>query len=125
MGKRNGVSDPDHTKRLEETAGEELSMGFVEGPFGSEQEVADFSGHDRWMVIRKFVLVQGGAEAKLRPIDDCQESQLNRAFTSTSNLQLQDMDDISSLALRVAEAVKNGEQKFGSGEWLGKCLGLS
>jgi hypothetical protein len=69
------------------------------------------------MVVRRFVLVQGGDEAKLRPIDDCHESQLNQAFTSTSYLQLQDMDYISGLALRIAEAVKNGEQRFGSGDW--------
>ena len=125
LGKQNGVSNPDHTKHLEETAEEEIQMGFVEGPFSSEQEVTKFLGHDRWSVIRRFVLVQGGPEAKLRPIDDCHESQLNQAFTSTSYLQLQDMDYVSGLALRIAEAVKNGEQKFGSGEWLGKCLDIS
>ena len=125
LGKKGGKQDLAHAKHLEETAKEELDLGFVEGPFGSEQEVTEFLGHDRWMAVRRFVLVQGGAEAKLRPIDDCHESQLNQAFTSTSYLQLQDMDYISGLALRIAEAVKNGEQRFGSGEWYGKCLDLS
>ena len=99
-------------------------MGFLEGPFGSEREVSDFFGHDQWMLIRRFVLVQG-AEMKLRPIDDCLESQLNQAYTSTSYLKLQDIDFITGLALRVAEAVAGGRQRHGSGAWKGKCLDLS
>ena len=68
-------------EHLEETAADELSMGFMEGPFSSEQEVSDYFGHRNWMVVRRFVLVQG-AELKLRPIDDCLEAQLNRGFTT-------------------------------------------
>lgn len=75
------------------------------------------------MLIRR-VLVQG-AEMKLRPIDDCLESQLNQAYTSTSYLKLQDIDFITGFALRVAEAVAGGRQRHGSGAWKGKCLDLS
>ena len=124
IGKRVEASDPAHLQHLEETALEETDMGFIEGPFWSEKEVSDYFGHDRWMVVRRFVLVQG-AEQKLRPIDDCLEAQLNMGFTSTSYLKLQDVDYIASLALRVAEAVSSGQQRHGSGEWQGKCLDLS
>ena len=67
------------------------------------------------MVVRRFVLVQG-AEQKLRPIDDCLEAQLNKGFTSTSYLQLQDVDYIAGLALKISEAVSTGQQRHGSGK---------
>lgn len=76
------------------------------------------------MVIRRFVLVQG-AELKLRPIDDCLAAQLNRGFTSTSYLKLQDIDYVVGLSMKIAEAVASGKQRHGSGKWLGKCLDLS
>ena len=124
LGRKNVASEASHIEHLESTAAEELEHGFLEGPFGSEREVSDFFGHDQWMLIRRFVLVQG-AEMKLRPIDDCLESQLNQAYTSTSYLKLQDIDFITGLALRVAEAVAGGRQRHGSGAWKGKCLDLS
>ena len=99
-------------------------MGFMEGPFVSEREVTEHLGHSNWMVIRRFVLVQG-AELKLRPIDDCLEDQLNRGFTSTSYLKLQDIDYVVGLSLRIAEAVVSGKPKHGTGNWHGKCLDLS
>jgi hypothetical protein len=55
---------------MEQTAAEELEMGFLEGPFHSEAELDKYFGYNRWAVIRLFVLVQG-SELKLRPIDDC------------------------------------------------------
>lgn len=124
MGKRHESRDSSHVAHLEETAAEEVSMGFVEGPFFSEAQVTSFFGHDRWMIVRRFVLVQG-AEQKLRPIDDCLEAQLNMGFTSTTHLQLQDVDYIAALALKIATAVSAGQQRFGSGVWKGKCLDLS
>jgi hypothetical protein len=60
------------------------------------------------MVIRRFVLVQG-AELKLRPIDDCLAAQLNRGFTSTSYLKLQDIDYVVGLSMKIAEAVASGK----------------
>ena len=47
------------------------------------------------------------------------------AYTSTSYLELQDVDYIAGLALKLAAAVQSGSQFSGSGEWLGKCLDLS
>ena len=117
-------SDPEHINHLLEATQEELDLGFLEGPFYSEQEVTGFLGRDDWSVIRRFVLVQG-AEMKLRPIDDCLEAQLNCAFSSTSYLKLQDVDYVAGLALRLAGAVHGGSQVSGSGMWLGKCLDLS
>ncbi|CAJ1348769.1 unnamed protein product [Effrenium voratum] len=91
LNRRSAELDPSHVDHLEETAGEELQAGFLEGPFKSEHAVTEFFGHDRWSVVRRFVLVQT-SEMKLRPIDDCLESQLNAAFTATSYLKLQDVD---------------------------------
>eukprot|EP00435_Cladocopium_sp_Y103_P007154 s804_g2.t1 len=124
LGKQHIHRDLQHVQHLEETAAEEVQMGFIEGPFSSESEVSEYFGHSHWMVIRRFVLVQG-AEMKLRPIDDCLEAQLNQAFTSTSHLKLQDVDYVTGLALKIAEAVAEGRQAHGSGRWLGKCLDLS
>eukprot|EP00435_Cladocopium_sp_Y103_P064485 s1024_g26.t1 len=117
-------TDLSHIQHLEETALEELSLGFVEGPFHSEHEVSTHLGRDDWSVIRRFVLVQG-AEMKLRPIDDCLEAQLNQAYTVTSYLKLQDIDYIAGLALRIAERVSRGTVGPGIEPWLGKCLDLS
>ena len=116
--------DPAHVEHLLETTEEELSLGFLEGPFHSEDQVTAFLGRNDWSLIRRFVLVQG-AEGKLRPIDDCLEAQLNYAYTSTSYLKLQDVDYVSGLALRIASSVVEGKQRHGSGRWTGKCLDLS
>ena len=116
--------DPNHVDHLIEATDEELELGFMEGPFATEDEVSKHLGHSNWCVIRRFVLVQG-SEKKLRPIDDCLEAQLNFAYTSTSYLKLQDINYIVGLGMRIAEAVSNGRQREGSGAWLGKCLDLS
>ena len=124
LNRRSAELDPSHVDHLEETAGEELQAGFLEGPFESERAVTEFFGHDRWSVVRRFVLVQG-SEMKLRPIDDCLESQLNAAFTATSYLKLQDVDYVAGLALKIASRLSEGSGRFGRGPWLGKCLDLS
>ena len=117
-------ADPKHIDHLESTASEELELGFMEGPFFSEDEVTQYLGRDDWCVVRRFVLVQG-AEMKLRPIDDCLEAQLNHAFTVTSYLKLQDIDYITGLALKIAERLTQSAQGPGVEQWLGKCLDLS
>lgn len=100
-------------QNLEETAAEEVSLGFLEGPFVSEEEVADTLGHNRWRIIRRFVIEQG---SKLRPIDD-EPPQPNAAYSSTIRLDLQDADYVIALALHLGRC---------SGmEWLGKILDLS
>ena len=107
LNRRSAELDPSHVDHLEETAGEELQAGFLEGPFKSERAVTEFFGHDRGSVVRRFVLVQG-SEMKLRPIDDCLESQLNAAFTATSYLKLQDVDYVAGLALKIASPLSEG-----------------
>ena len=52
------TSDPSHVKHLLETSEEELSLGFLEGPFFDEKQVTEFLGRDDWSLIRRFVLVQ-------------------------------------------------------------------
>ena len=121
---RVGTSDPAHIAHLEETAKEELLMGFLEGPFQTEAEVSAHLGRSDWCVVRRFVLVQG-AELKLRPIDDCLEAQINHAFTVSSYLKLQDVDYIAGLALQIAERVCSQRDGPGVEPWVGKCLDLS
>ena len=116
--------EDEHVTHLMEATTEEVNLGFLEGPFHTEEEVSRYFGHDDWAVIRRFVLVQG-AEKKLRPIDDCLEAQLNFAYTSTSYLKLQDVDYIAGVALQLASWVSQGRQSFGDGSWKGKCLDLS
>ena len=116
--------DSSHIDHLIETTNEELALGFLEGPFFSEDEVTRYLGRSDWSLVRRFVLVQG-AEGKLRPIDDCLEAQLNFAYTSVSYLKLQDVDYISGLALKIAAAVSKSPSKSGENAWLGKCLDLS
>eukprot|EP00435_Cladocopium_sp_Y103_P024707 s3081_g6.t1 len=47
IGKSTASRDLEHISHLEETAIEELKLGFVEGPFYSEAEVTQFFGHNR------------------------------------------------------------------------------
>ena len=53
-------------------------------------------GHDRWKIIRRFVVQQ---ETKLRPIDHGLEAQLNTAVSSTIHLGLQDADYAIAISL--------------------------
>ena len=121
---RQCYQEDEHVAHLMQATTEEVDLGFLEGPFHTEEEVNRYFGHDNWAVIRRFVLVQG-AEKKLRPIDDCLEAQLNFAYTSTSYLKLQDVDYIAGVALQLASLVSQGKPAFGNGSWTGKCLDLS
>ena len=44
------MRDPAHVEE------EELSLGFLEGPFFSEDQVTAFVGQDDWSLIRRFVV---------------------------------------------------------------------
>ncbi|CAE7658599.1 unnamed protein product, partial [Symbiodinium microadriaticum] len=63
--------------------------------------------------------------AKHRPIDDACQSQTNAAYSATIKLELHNADYIACIALLIAKKIKGGEQRFGSGEWTGKCLDLT
>ena len=87
---------------------------FLEGPFRSAAEVSAVFGHDRWRIMRRFVIEQG---AKLRPIDDGLEAQLNCAVLSTIRLDVQDADYVIAMAMLLGES-----SNF---EWMGKTLDLA
>ena len=89
-------------------------MQFLEGPFYTATEVTDILGHPNWRIVRRFVIEQG---AKLRPIDDGLEAQLNSAYTSTIRLDLQDADYVVALSLELGKSREL--------EWVGKTLDLS
>ena len=112
--RRPQTDQPGFTEHLESTAAEEVALNFLEGPFMSAAEVSSVFGHDRWRIMRRFVIEQG---AKLRPIDDGLEAQLNSAFTSTIRLDLQDADYVIALALLLGESSNR--------DWMGKILDLA
>ena len=112
--RRPQTDSPGFAEHLESTAQEEVDLAFLEGPFHSAEEVTNLLGHSKWRIMRRFVIEQG---AKLRPIDDGLEAQLNSAYTSTIRLDLQDADYV------VAMALKLGKHK--GLNWVGKTLDLS
>ena len=105
---------PGFAQHLEETAQEEVDMSFLEGPYHSAAAVTEALGHSNWRIMRRFVIEQG---AKLRPIDDGLEAQLNSASTSTIRLDLQDADYVIALTLELG--------KTRGLDWVGKTLDLS
>ena len=114
IGRRPQTDQPGFLEHLEETAQEEVALGFLEGPFQSEEQVTENLGHADWTVMRRFVIQQG---KKLRPIDDGLEAQVNSAYSSTIDLELQDIDYVTTLAIQLG--------KHGKYRWKGKCLDLS
>ena len=124
LAREKADDEPEHRRHLEETTSDEVTRGFVMGPFFSEDEVTKFLGYDQWSLVRRFVLVQG-KEKKLRPIDDCLEAQLNSAYTSTIRLELQDSDYLANMALRLADKMKVRGERARCRPWGGKCLDLS
>ena len=106
---------------LQEVTQEEVSLGFLDGPCSAD-EISTLVGHESWCVIRRFLIEQG---AKHRPIDDACQSQTNAAYSATIKLELHNADYIACIALLIAKKIKGGEQRFGSGEWTGKCLDLT
>ena len=101
-------------EHLEATALEEVEARFLDGPYTDAGDVTAALGHSDWRIMRRFVIEQG---AKLRPIDDGLEAQLNSAFSSTIRLDLQDADYVISLALALGDSKDL--------EWVGKTLDLS
>ena len=62
--------------------------GWLEGPF-SPDEVSDRLGE--WLPVRRFAVRQG---AKLRPIDDLRENEVNSCFSSVEKVTLSAMDHV-------------------------------
>ncbi|CAE7265681.1 unnamed protein product, partial [Symbiodinium sp. CCMP2456] len=84
------ASGEDYASMKSETEAE-VAAGFMSGPFHSEQEVSSELGTDDWSLSTRFLLRQG-EDSKVRIIDDFKMSAVNRAFGSTSFLELQDTD---------------------------------
>ncbi|CAE6928880.1 unnamed protein product [Symbiodinium natans] len=116
--------DAEEARVLAEASQEEVSLGFLEGPFYSRDEVSSRLETESWTVIRRFVIFQG-AEGKARPIDNCLEAQLNSGYTSSIHLRLQDGDYLAAMALFVAREITGGRAHPEAQEWRGKCLDLS
>ena len=84
------TSEQDYAAMKAETA-EEVAAGFLTGPYHSEREVSDILQTDDWSLSPRFLLRQG-EDSKIRIIDDFKMSAVNRAFGSSSFLELQDTD---------------------------------
>ena len=71
---------------------EEVKLGHLSGPF-TETEMDRKFGKTGWLFNKRFVLHQRTPEnPKVRVIDDCRRSGLNRAYTTTNKLELLDVD---------------------------------
>ncbi|CAE7763864.1 unnamed protein product, partial [Symbiodinium necroappetens] len=84
------TSEQDFAAMKAETA-EEVASGFLQGPFHSEREVSELLQTEEWSLSPRFLLRQG-EDSKIRKIDDFKMSAVNRAFGSSSFLELQDTD---------------------------------
>ena len=45
--------EPELQTALLEATDKELELGFLEGPFESEQQVSKYLGTDRWLAVRR------------------------------------------------------------------------
>eukprot|EP00439_Symbiodinium_sp_Y106_P025560 s8862_g3.t1 len=84
------TSEQDYAAMKAETA-EEVAAGFLTGPYHSQREVSDILQTDDWSLSPRFLLRQG-EDSNIRIIDDFKMSAVNRAFGSSSFLELQDTD---------------------------------
>ena len=126
---------------LNDETEEECKLGFLEGPFATEDEVTARLGSDQWSPSQRFLLLQG-EDRKPRVIDNLRDSGINAAFGSTSLLQLHDIDFVTAMAMFIARVWENkdhvrvplasgdlleGEWHPGSrsAAWVGRCLDLS
>ena len=109
-------------EELAKSAAEEVSAGFLVGPFG-EDDMTQHFGTSQWLLNPRFVLYQGEAR-KVRVIDDAKASSLNAAYTSTVKLELQDVDYISAMACQLMDAASRSRH-VKTQHWLGKTFDLS
>ena len=90
------AEEMEQAARLSEECAKEVELGFLRGPFHSEQEVTDFLQSSEWTLNKRFLLLQG-EEQKPRVIDNCRDSGVNEAFGSSSYLSLHDTDFMAAL----------------------------
>eukprot|EP00439_Symbiodinium_sp_Y106_P030026 s3117_g3.t1 len=79
---------------------EECKMGFLEGPFSSENEVSSRLGTGDWSPSQRFLLLQG-EDKKPRVIDSLRDSGINASFGPTSHLHMHDIDFVLRLDKQV------------------------
>ena len=60
----------------------EVDLGFLEGPYFSEDDITKKLRTDKWSMTPRFVLFQG-EERKPRVIDNFKASNINDAFGSS------------------------------------------
>ena len=72
MARKLQTDESRFAEHLEETAAEEVFLGFLGGPFALEEEVFNTLDHSRWRIMRRIVIEQ---ESKLRSMDDGLEAQ--------------------------------------------------
>lgn len=109
-------------EELMKATSEEVSSGFLVGPFGEDDMTKHFGTPD-WLLNPRFVLYQGEAR-KVRVIDDAKASSLNAAYTSTVKLELQDVDYISAMVCQLMSAAHHSRHVKDQA-WLGKTFDLS
>ena len=101
-----GKCRPSHDPALDETTWEqtlqERDKGWLRGPFSEDQICAMLGGSQQWLATRRFPLQQ---KDKVRMIDDCLDSGLNSAFSSTNKLVLLDVDALAAMILCAMKAV--------------------
>ena len=71
--------EPEMIQSLWDLTMQEVSKGFLIGPFASKQDLRAAVKSDHFVVNRRFLLLQGESN-KPRAIDDCRSSGLNSAF---------------------------------------------
>ena len=139
----NSSSDASLDGELWKCTMNEVSRGFLKGPFEDEDSVRSFLGVAEFCASRRFLVVQGTPEnPKYRPIDDLKESGINSAYHSLERLVLHDVDYFVALCNFVARAVTSEKTvaiKLLCGQvlqgpvhadfsnkvsWVGRCLDL-
>ena len=105
---------------LSELTRQEVALGFLDGPFKTEEEVSSILGRSDWLMTPRFLLRQGPS-GKLRAIDDCRRSGLNGSFLVTEQLRLEDLDFVLATVTQIGKAVAMGPDlrlELSSGEAL-------
>ena len=100
--------EPRDVKVLEDETQKELEAGYLQGPYHTEEEVTQALGTPFWSLNPRFALNQG-EDQKVRVIDDFKASAVNQAFSSSSYLDLHDVDFTTALLkLLAAQTSRNG-----------------
>ena len=112
---------PEEERELIAATNDEVKRGFLQGPY-SEDEVSVLMGTPDWSLNPRFILFQGDG-GKVRVIDDARKSSVNAAYTSTTKLQLQDVDYAANMVLFLMIEANSAGLELG--ELLGKTFDLT